>query len=171
MALLAVNADGSYETKCAICDRPLSDPIFATTAFISDPTDRLWPYSDAGMHWECYAKWKYQKRFAALYFDSVQQWISTNPYWGIVAQTDAFILSANPNLNEPTADIDLRAIGPGFRVPILEWTDWINGGWDARCVHDLQRTAMLDIEARVRKIVSNSETLLRLSHRALEGKS
>src|SRR6185369_3503408 len=102
--------------------RPLTKPIFATTHFIEDQSDRLYEYSDAGMHWDCYANWKYQRRFASQYFNAVRQWIPKNPYWAVVSETDAFLVSANPNLAEPMADIDIRAIGPGFRVPISEWT-------------------------------------------------
>lgn len=171
MAVLIVNPDGSYDTECAICNRPLLDPVFAAPHFIADPTDRLYQYSDAGMHWDCYATWKYQKRFAKQYFDSAQEWKSKNPYWGIVAQSDDFLLSANPDLHEPMADIDLRAIGPGFQVPIHEWTDWINGGWDTWCVHDLQRIAIIDIEVRLCKLVPNSETLIRLSRHALSSRA
>jgi hypothetical protein len=171
MAILLVNSDGSYASECAICNRPLTEPVFATTHFIKDPTDRLWKYSDAGMHWDCYANWKYQRRFASQYFEAAQQWKADNPYWPIVAQTEAFLLSANPNLPVSEADLSIRMIGPGFRVPIHEWTDWINGGWNHSCVHDLQRLAMLDIEKSVRQLFPDSETLDRLSRQLLKDKN
>lgn len=168
MAELLINADGSYENECAICNRPLTDPVFATTHFIMDQSDRLYGYSDAGMHWNCYANWKYQRRFAKQYFEAACQWKARNPYWAIVAQTDEFLITANPNLAEPAADMDICSIGPGFRVPIREWTQWINGGWDASCVHDLERLAMMEIEGSVRQIVPDSEQLFALAHQNLK---
>lgn len=168
MAVLLTNPDGTYATECSLCKRLLTEPIFATTHFIVDPTDRLFEYSDSGMHWDCYAMWKYQRRFASQYFDAVRQWKPNNPYWAIVAETDLFLISANPDLPEPAADIDIRAIGPGFRVPIRAWTDWINGGWDASCVHDLARRAMMEIEVSVRKVVPDSETMLRQARQMLD---
>lgn len=171
MAVLAINSDGTYETECAICSLPLSEPVFATTHFINNPSDRLYSFSDAGMHWDCYASWKYQRRFASQYFDCARQWKAKNPYWPIVVETYEFLISANPNLPDPQSAIDIRAIGPGFRVPIPAWTSWINGGWNDSCEHDLQRLAMLDIEDRVRQSVPGSETLFRLARSHLKDRS
>src|SRR5262245_1740694 len=168
MALLLTNPDGSYAGECAICKRPLTDPVFATTHFIADSSDRLYEFSDAAMHWNCYAGWKYQRRFAQQYFDAVCAWKPKNPYSPIVAKTDDFLISANPNLDEPAAHIDIRSVGPGFRVPIRDWTQWINGGWNLSCVHDLERSAMIEIEESVRRIVPNSETVLALANQNLK---
>jgi len=171
MALLLVNPDGTYANDCAICGLPLTDPVFATTHFIHNQADRLYPFSDAGMHWECYANWKYQRRFAKQYFEAAAQWKSKNPHWAIVAQTEDFLVCANPNLREPTADVNLCAIGPGFRVPICDWTDWVNGAWDGSCDHDLERLAMMEIEERLRQVLPDSATLLSLAKQIIESRT
>ena len=53
------------KSRCAICGAVLKtgDSIVATTAFISDETDPLWRYSDAGMHSECFVRWEHREEF------------------------------------------------------------------------------------------------------------
>jgi hypothetical protein len=123
------------------------------------------------MHWSCYANWKYQRRFASQYFDSVRRWKLSNSHWAIIALTDDFLVSANPNLAEPVADIDLKTIGPGFRVKISDWTKWIGGEWDSDCVHDLQRLAIIEIEAALKQSVPTSEFLMTLAKEKLQARA
>src|SRR4051812_8759549 len=92
MAGFLFNPGGTYASDCAIFGLPLTDPVFATTHFIHNQAERLYSFSDAGMHWECYANWKYQRRFAKQYFEAVAQWKSKNPCWAVVAQTEDFLL-------------------------------------------------------------------------------
>ena len=163
MALLMTNPDGSYVGECALCDQQLTSPIFATTHFITDASDRLYPYSDAAMHFDCYANWKYQRRFANQYYQFARQHKAANSYWGVIADTETYLLAANPNLAEPMAHLDLQAIGPGFTIPIADWSQWLNGGWESNCVHDLQRYAVIEIEDQLRQAIPDSETLLRMA--------
>lgn len=131
----------------------------------------MYPYSDSAMHWECYANWKYQRRFAKLYFDSACKWKVSNPYWATVALTDRFLLTANPNLAIPEADLTMLSIGPGFRVPISDWTEWLCGGWDSYCVHDLQRYALIEIEDELKLTVPNSSDLFSIAMVQCEGRT
>ena len=163
MALLLTNPDGSYVGECPLCNKQLAEPIFATTHFIADTSDRLYPFSDAAIHYDCYASWKYQCRFASLYFEFARQHKAANKYWAVIADTEAYLVSANPHLAEPMAHLDIRAVGPGFQIPIAQWSRWLDGGWEADCVHDLQRYAMIDIEGRLRQSVPDSEALLRMA--------
>ena len=170
VALLCRSEDGTFANACSICDQALTEPIFATTHFVSDPADRMYRYSDSAMHWECYAGWKYQRRFAKLYFEAACQWKVANPYWATVAITHRFLLTANPNLPIPEADLTLLSIGPGFRIPISDWTGWLSGGWDSYCVHDLQRYALIEIEDELRLAVPNSDDLLSLAMAQCKGR-
>ena len=142
MALLLQNEDGTYATKCAICDRPLAKPIFGTSHFIDDESDPLWRFSDAGMHWDCYANWELQRQFAERYFESATQTEFTNPYWPMLFKNANIALRANLDKIIYSADVDLRMIGPGPRVDLNEWESWINGDKLDQCVHPLQRTAI-----------------------------
>src|SRR5262252_1295368 len=71
MALILKNPDGTYASKCALCGDKLSHPIFATSRFITEKSHEFYRFSDAAMHWKCYAGWPQQSRFASLYFQTV----------------------------------------------------------------------------------------------------
>ena len=142
VALLIQNDDGTCATTCSLCDEPLSKPIFGTSHFIHDESDRLYAYSGAGMHWDCYAAWKYQKRFANQYFEVVTNSSYKNPYWPTVLALPNVNMRANCDLTPPVADIDIRAIGPGPRVELDGWADWLDGGYRDDCSHSLQLSAL-----------------------------
>jgi hypothetical protein len=61
--------------KCALCDREidLKGRYVATTHFIGDPNDRLWRFSDAAMHYECFQTWKYREEFVQKYNSTIGQ--------------------------------------------------------------------------------------------------
>jgi len=145
MALLIHNEDGTYETKCPLCAEPLSDPIFATSHFIGDQSDPLWMYSDAGMHWDCYANWKDQPRFANQYFEVEEKYAYRNSYWPTVLALPNLLVSANVDLNPPEARLVLRSIGPGPRLNLDEWEDWLAGGYRLGHSHALQRDALAEV--------------------------
>jgi hypothetical protein len=74
----------SKETTCPLCEELISGPVFSTSGIFFPPTDPLWRYCDAAMHWACYATWEHRERFAREY---VQMWIENekhNPYWARV---------------------------------------------------------------------------------------
>ena len=171
MALLLRNPDGTYASECSLCDKPLTEPVFATTHFIGDSSDKLFGYSDSGMHYECYAEWKYQRRFANQYFEFTRQHMAANRQWAVVADTKSFHIAANPNLSDPIAQLDLRSIGSGFRIRITDWSDWLGGGWDADCAHDLQRYAVIEVEEELRQVVPNSKSLLEMARRLIQSVS
>jgi hypothetical protein len=57
------------ETRCALCDSVLTDgdDIVATTHFIADSSDRLYPYSDAALHRACFLGWRRREAFVSRY--------------------------------------------------------------------------------------------------------
>ncbi len=52
-------------TACALCERVIgdSDEVVATSHFIADRSDPLWPFSDAAMHATCFAEWPLREEF------------------------------------------------------------------------------------------------------------
>jgi hypothetical protein len=42
-------------------------PLVATSHFIGEPTDPLWRFSDAAMHYECFQEWEYRQEFVDKY--------------------------------------------------------------------------------------------------------
>jgi hypothetical protein len=120
------------------------------------------------MHWNCYASWKYQRRFANQYFESAIIWKSRNPHWPIVLQTQDLLITANPKI---AVDIDLRAIGPGFRVSIPSWTRWITDGWRENCVHDLQRISMEAVQRAIHDALPDSDAVVTKAQQILTSHS
>lgn len=77
---------------CALCRQSLSDPILATSGIFLPLNDPLACYCDAGMHWDCYAVWEHQPRFAKAY---VRFWIENekeNPDWARVLEMNIVLL-------------------------------------------------------------------------------
>ena len=56
--------------SCAICEKPIDDPmgddVVATTHFI-DAGHPLERYSDAAFHASCFREWRHRAEFSALY--------------------------------------------------------------------------------------------------------
>lgn len=64
MALIILN-----QTRCPLCNEVIAegDAYIATTAFVHDPADPLWPYSDAAIHTACFQSWPHRPDFVAAY--------------------------------------------------------------------------------------------------------
>jgi hypothetical protein len=139
MAVLKVNKDGTYASKCALCGRPLTEPIFATTYFISDESHDLWRFSDAAMHWDCYARWPQQARFASMYFDAWVRIPETSPwprYWPVLWKSDSVLVKYGVSVDE--ISIILRRTGTDTRIPRAKWQSWLGGEWRESCRHPLE---------------------------------
>lgn len=66
LVVMALIYDGML---CAICAQPLdtNGQMVATTHFIGDENDRLWRYSDAAMHYDCFQAWEHRAEFIEKY--------------------------------------------------------------------------------------------------------
>jgi len=66
--------------KCSICHKVIEDlhDIVATTHFIFDQNDPLWPYSDSAMHPACFSAWALRDEFVARYNDFVGSFVHGN---------------------------------------------------------------------------------------------
>ena len=60
---------------CPICDQPLDidGPLVATSHFIADPSDPLWRFSDAAMHYDCFQRREHRQEFVDKYNASLGQ--------------------------------------------------------------------------------------------------
>jgi hypothetical protein len=92
MALIVVG-----RTSCAICDRVLEigDQIVATTHFIADPTDPLWPFSDACMHKWCFLHWDQRQSFVSRYNAIFSNYSSASGMFRQMEEDGIVKLSAN----------------------------------------------------------------------------
>jgi hypothetical protein len=152
MALLFKNPDGTYATKCALCGETLSDPIFATTHFISNKSHPFYRFSDAAMHWNCYVKWADQPRFASMYFEAGLQ--KTNPpwtkYWKTLLKTADVFVQYGFAVNE--ISVLLRKSGTNLRIHRSRWQTWLSGSWRTDCRPELEVEALGDILPRLREL-------------------
>lgn len=71
MALTILN-----QTQCPLCHAVIAegDAYIATTAFIHDPADPLWPYSDAAIHTPCFQSWPLRPAFVAAYNSAAERY-------------------------------------------------------------------------------------------------
>ena len=159
--IIPVNPDGTYGIECALCEKQLTDPIFVVPNFIRDSSNRLSRYAHWPMHWDCFASWKYQRRLSKEYFEAVRQHAPNDPSRIVVADSAMFLVLVFPASRGPITEVHLQA-SPGLRVLASEWTNFIRGGWDSICEHDVQRLAMFDVEDAMRQAIPDSETLLTL---------
>ncbi len=110
---------------CALCGKPLSAPIFATSGVFLPLNDPLAQYCDDGMHWDCYAAWKHREKFARAY---VQMWIEhekESPYWARVFEDEHSFITINPHPPVTQAHVMLFRTGSTIQVPLQEWEKWI----------------------------------------------
>ena len=142
MAVVALNPDGTYASDCALCRLLLTDPVFATSHFIHDPSDDLWPYSDAAMHWECYARWPHQSRFAGLYFESRARW-AQNKFWQTLLHCEDTLVLYGLVVKE--VSVGLRKTGSEIRVDRENWSSFLSGEWQDYCHHPLETAAVKEV--------------------------
>jgi hypothetical protein len=56
-------------SECPLCGEVLKtgQSLVETSAFIENPSHRLWKYSDAAMHYECFQSWPLREEFVATF--------------------------------------------------------------------------------------------------------
>jgi hypothetical protein len=152
VALLVKNRDGTFASKCVLCQQPLAEPVFATSHFIGDVSHDLYPFSDAGMHWDCYAQWPQQSRFAALYFESIASTVVENELWPVVHRSPRVLVRYGVMVQE--LSVLLRSTGTALRVPENEWEEWLDGRWREQTRHPLEEAALREVLVELRRIES-----------------
>lgn len=177
MAMLMVNDDGTYESKCPLCKKRLTKPFFALgflplNLFSRDiPSDMdLWGYQDTAMHWDCYAKSSVQSRIAALCFkdecDSTEHKdfltfkLKTQP-WHVLLKKDNLLvrcltkgnLRFRPDLSKGQISVFLARTGSELIVDRDNWEKWINGAWRESCRHPLEIAALEEAIADLKSVI------------------
>jgi hypothetical protein len=150
-----------YGQPCPLCGVNMTDADrrFATSHFLGSESD-LWEFSDAVMHWDCYATWEHRARFGRLYFDAKRQWSGRNPHWGVAHSDDQVLVTANPDKYVGEVDVMLAETGSGFRVPLLDWEDWLAGEWFEGCHHEIERDALATVLPLLRTKLPTAEAVI-----------
>jgi hypothetical protein len=120
------------------------DRRFATSHFLG-PSSDLWQFSDAVMHFDCYAMWEHRARFVRMYFEAKKEWSGQNQFWGVAHSDDRVLVTANPDKLVGEVDVMLAETGSGFRVALANWEDWLSGEWFEDCRHEIEREALLAV--------------------------
>ena len=153
MAQIAINKDGTYATPCALCRKPLTDPIFATSHFIGDPSCDLWRFSDAAMHWACYVRWPEQSRFAAMYFEARitrSHWGDWPKYWPVLWSSPDALVQYGVIVNE--VSVILKKSGTDIRVKRGDWPSWLGGEWRRSCRPGVEYEAVAAVLPELRRL-------------------
>jgi hypothetical protein len=151
-----------FGQDCPLCGVPMSedDHLFATSHFIADPDHDLWRFSDACMHWHCYATWAHRRRFARLYFEAKVEWSGRNPYWGVVHRDDRILVTVNPRKTVGEIDVPLSETGSSFRIDLCDWEDWLRGDWFDGGHHEVEREALADVIPLLRSNLPSVEVVI-----------
>ena len=153
MAVIVTNEDGTYASECALCGNPLTEPIFATSHFIADKSHELYRFSDAAMHWDCYAGWPEQARFAAMYFEARLSAAESDPwpkYWPVLWKSSGALVQYGLAVNE--ISVILKKSGTDIRVARNEWPRWLNGEWRCGCRPGLEANAVRELIPDLQKL-------------------
>jgi hypothetical protein len=135
------------------------DRRFATSHLLGPGSD-LWQFSDAVMHWDCYAGWEHRARFARMYFEAKKGWSGQNQFWGVAHADDQLLVTANPDRLVGEVDVMLAETGSGFRVPLADWEDWLAGEWFDGCGHEVEREAVAVVLPLLRSRLPTAEAVV-----------
>lgn len=150
-----------YGQPCPLCGVKMTndDRRFATSHFLGPDSD-LWQFSDAVMHWDCYAKWELRARFGRLYLDAQKEWSGQNRFWGVAHSDDQVLVTANPDKLVGEVDVMLAETGSGFRVPLSDWEDWLAGEWFEGCRHEIEREALAAVLPLLRSKLPTADAIV-----------
>ena len=150
-----------YGQPCPLCGVKLttSDRLYASDRFLT-PWHELGRFSNALMHWDCYATWHHRPRFARIYFEAKRAWAGHNPYWGIAHLDDQVLITVNPDRYTSAIQIQLAETGSGLRIALADWEGWLGGDWFEGCRHQIEREALAAVLPLLRHKMPNAEALL-----------
>jgi len=158
--------------ECPLCDVKMteSDRLFATSHFLGPESD-LWRFSDAVMHWDCYATWEHRARFGRMYFETKRQSSGHNSYWGVAHSDDQVLVTVNPDKLVGEVDVMLAETGSGIRVALADWEDWLGGEWFESCHHEVEREAIAAVLPLLRSEMPTAEAVVAAAGMEVESES
>jgi hypothetical protein len=160
-----------YGQECPLCGIKMtdSDRLFATSHFLG-PGD-LWEFSDAVMHWDCYAKWEHRARFGRMYFEAKRQCSGQNSSWGLAHSDDQVLVTANPDKLVAGVYVMLAETGSGFFIALADWEDWLAGEWFEGCHHEIERDALAAVIPLLHSRLPTAEAVVAAAGREMEAES
>lgn len=150
-----------YGQPCPLCGMEMTpeDRLFATSHFL-EPESDLWQFSDAVMHWDCYADWEHRPRFARMYFEARKAWNGPNPYWGVAYSDERVFVRVNPDKLVGEVDLSIAETGSEIRIPLDDWEDWLDGEWLGGCNHAVEQDALAVVIPLLRTKLPTAEAVV-----------
>lgn len=150
-------------SRCALCEGGFAE---GERPFATSDGVLFGNYGDAVFHWECVARWSEREAFARAIFESERESVSGNEFWTIVFDDDAVLVSVNPELGEPRADVCLAETGSIFEVPVDAWKRWLRGEGGPEVQHASEIEPLNRARARLTRVLPTPEVVLAGARRA-----
>ena len=109
------------------------------------------------LHWDCYARWPHQERFAAVLFAGACQRAEMTPHWGISVRTEQVLITINPHQYAERIDVDVARTGASYVLRPPAWSSWLAA---PPATHPFEREALEEALAPHRSTLTSPGALL-----------
>lgn len=128
----------SDQPVCPLCGSHADKALFSTTTFL--PTSHpLHLYAGVDLHWDCYARWAFQRPFAEAHFAYWSERPS-EPLHPVIYRGGDVLLQLDSQRDLLT--VLLRQSGSAITVPRDDWRDFLTFDWRNRCQHLLETRSL-----------------------------
>jgi hypothetical protein len=148
-------------SRCAICGELLCTKAFrATSGVFFPPSDPLYRFCDAPLHWDCYEDWPERLRFARQYVNSWVRSEVQDEDWGTALLTDLVYLAVRKKEPGEVA-VWLFETGTRVSVPLSRWSAWLSDiGLTERPLHYLEEVSLRKVLPGLRRQFRTCDTVL-----------
>ena len=124
---------------CPLCGEIIEEdsPVFVARPFHVGA--EFWQYAEMPIHWDCFARWEKRPEFARRYFQANAEATEHNEFWGVARRDEHVLVSVNPSGYVKEIEVLLAETGSSFRIPLMDWQDWVEGEWFDACRHEVER--------------------------------
>jgi hypothetical protein len=145
--------------QCHLCQQLFlpGDAIFRTPGEVFPEGDPCHGFYFVDLHWECFARWPHQERFAATLFARACSHAQDNPSWGIGACTEHALLTINVNQHAGYLEVVIARTGARYRINLEEWSRWLEA---PPAAHALEREALEEALGPLRSTLSSPGRVL-----------
>ena len=145
--------------QCHLCQE-LFEPdaaVFRTVGAVFPEGDPCHDFYYVDLHWDCYARWPHQGRFAATLFAHACYGAEEAPYSGISARTEHVLITIFQTQYAEHIDVWVARTGAKYRLKPLEWSSWLAS---PPAQHLFEREALEEALAPHRSTLNSPEKLL-----------
>lgn len=113
--------------QCHLCQGLFSpeDQVFRTAGGEFPQGDPCHGFYFVDLHWDCYARWPHQARFASALFAHACERAEATPFWGISVRTEQVLITINPHQHAERIDVDVARTGANYLLKHEQWAAWL----------------------------------------------